>query len=229
MTTGQIMQQYFVKIKSITQINPDVFQIVTEKPGMFRFIPGQATEVSINKEGWENTTKPFSFTCLPENPYLEFTIKTYPVHQGVTNQVLKLKKGDELIIHDVYGAIRYCGEGTFIAGGAGITPFISIFRYLHSKNDVGNNILLFANKKKTDIILEEEFKSILGNNFINVLSDEKAEGYASGFVTEKLIRKKNAGLHKLFYVCGPPPMVESMNNQLARMGISKNSIVKEAL
>jgi len=47
---------------------------------------------------------------------------------------LKLVKEDELILHDVFGAISYMGEGVFIAGGAGITPFISIFRYLKLKN-----------------------------------------------------------------------------------------------
>jgi predicted ferric reductase len=41
----------------------------------------------------------------------------------------KLKHGDELIIR-VWGAIEYKGEGVFIAGGAGVTPFIAILRQL---------------------------------------------------------------------------------------------------
>ena len=57
---------------------------------------------------------------------------------------------------------EYKGEGVFIAGGAGITPFLSIFRYLNSKNEINNNILIFANKTKADIIHEEELKSLAG-------------------------------------------------------------------
>jgi predicted ferric reductase len=43
-------------------------------------------------------------------------------------RIRKLKHGDELIIRDVWGAIEYKGEGVFIAGGAGVTPFIAILR-----------------------------------------------------------------------------------------------------
>ncbi len=127
------MKQPIVKIKSIKHITHDVLQIVTEKPQQYNFTPGQATEVAINKIDWLNEKRPFTFTSLPSNDYLEFTIKTYPSHNGVTNELLKLRKDEELILHDVFGAISYIGEGVFIAGGAGVTPFISIFRYLRVK------------------------------------------------------------------------------------------------
>ena len=139
------MEQHFVKIKSIDKVTHDVLKIVTEKPQKYNFTPGQATEVSINKIGWHDEKRPFTFTCLPDNDYLEFTIKTYPSHDGVTNELLQLKQNDELILHDVFGAIAYKGEGVFIAGGAGVTPFISIFRFLHSGNEIGGNKLIFAN------------------------------------------------------------------------------------
>ena len=119
------MTQQIVKINSITHITHDVVRIVTEKPHHYNFTPGQATEISINKEGWKNEKRPFTFTCLPQNDYLEFSIKTYPSHKGVTNELLQLKKKDELILHDVFGAIAYKSEGVFIAGGAGVNPFFT--------------------------------------------------------------------------------------------------------
>ena len=167
------MERYFVKIKSIEKITHNVLKLVTEKPEAYNFTPGQATEVSINKYGWRGETRPFTFTCLPDDDFLEFTIKTYPSHKGVTNELLLLKQKDELILHDVFGAISYKGEGVFIAGGAGITPFISILRFLQSRKEIGDNRLIFANKRKVDIILKQEFESLLGENFINVISDEK--------------------------------------------------------
>lgn len=221
------MQQHHVKVKSMDKITHDVLQIVTEKPQQFNFTPGQAIEVSINKEGWQNEKRPFTFTCLPDNDYLGFTIKTYHSHQSVTNQFLQLKKDDELILHDVFGAIAYKGEGVFIAGGAGVTPFISIFRYLQSKNEIGNNKLIFANKTKADIILEQEFKKLLGNNFINILSDEKAHGYANGEITEDFIKANSGGINKIFYVCGPPPMMDAIQKQLTDLGVGNNLIVVE--
>ena len=222
------MQEHQVKIKAITNATHDVLQIVTEKPRQYTFTPGQATEVAINKNGWKDEKRPFTFTCLPDNDYLEFTIKTYPSHKGVTNELLHLKINDELILHDIFGAIAYKGEGVFIAGGAGVTPFISIFRYLQSKKEIGNNKLIFANKTKADIILEEEFKKLLGNNFINILSDEKAHGYANGQITEAFIKAHCGGLNKIFYICGPPPMMEAIEKQLANLRVHERSIVKES-
>ncbi|MFV5692134.1 flavodoxin reductase [Flavobacterium sp. LT1R49] len=221
------MEKHIVKVKSVKNITHDVLQIVTTKPENYVFSPGQATEISINKTAWNDKKNPFTFTSLPENDYLEFTIKTYPSHKGVTNELLKLKKDDELIVHEVFGYIAYKGEGVFIAGGAGVTPFISIFRDLQSKNKIGNNTLIFANKTKADIILESEFKKILGINFITILSEEKLDGYANGQITKDFIKTNSDTSDKLFYLCGPPPMMEAIEKQLIDLKVSKKSIVKE--
>jgi predicted ferric reductase len=221
--------KHIVKIKSTDLITHDVLKIITDKPPHYNFTPGQATEVSINKPEWKEKKNPFTFTCLPEDDFLEFNIKTYPEHKGATNELLKLRKEDELILHDVFGAISYMGEGVFIAGGAGITPFISIFRYLKSKNVIGENKLIFANKTKKDIILEQEFKDLLGRNFINILSDEKADGYAYGQITENFLKANMDVSVKNVYVCGPPPMMEAIQKQLSKLEIPESFIITEEI
>jgi len=221
------MKRHLVKIKSIEHITHDVLQIITEKPQKYNFTPGQATEVAINKKGWKDKKRPFTFTSLPVNDFLQFTIKTYPAHKGVTNELLQLKKDDVLILHDVFGAIAYKGEGVFIAGGAGVTPFICIFRYLQSKNEIDDNKLIFANKTKEDIILADEFKELLGKNFINILSDEKTDEYAQGQITESFLKANISDFGQQFYLCGPPPMMEAVQKQLSNLGISKESITVE--
>jgi ferredoxin-NADP reductase len=222
------MEPHYVKIKSITHITHDVLQINTEKPQEFDFIPGQATEISINKEGWQNEKRPFTFTSLPQYDYLQFTIKTYPSHKSVTNELLQLKKNDELILHDVFGTIAYKGEGVFIAGGAGITPFICIFRDLQSKNEIGNNKLIFANKTKEDIISKDEFDNLLGKNFINILSDEEVEGYPHGYITENFLKANITDLNKNIYICGPPPMMDATEKFLSNLHVDEKLIIKEA-
>lgn len=221
------MKQYIVKIQSIKHITHDVLQLITEKPEELDFIPGQATHISINKPDWKGKKNPFTFTNLPEDDFLEFCIKTYPAHNGVTNELLKIKKEDELILHDVFGAISYKGEGVFIAGGAGVTPFISIFRDLHVKNKIAGNKLIFANKTKADILLEQEFTDLLDENFINILSDEKVQGYANGQITEDFLKTYVSKTTKHVYVCGPPPMMEAVLKQLSSLGVSKSAITVE--
>lgn len=221
------MKQYHVKIKSIKNITHDVLQVVTDKPKKYNFTPGQATEVAINRKGLENEKRSFTFTSLPDIDLLEFTIKIYPSHKSVTNELLQLKINDELILHDVFGTIAYKGEGIFIAGGAGVTPFISILRYLQTKNEIGENKLIFANKTKNDIILEHEFQKLLGNNFINILSDEKVNGYMHGHITEDLLKANIGSFDQYFYLCGPPSMIESIEKQLENLNVDKKHMVKE--
>ncbi len=222
------MTQHIVKIKSINKVTHDVLRIVTEKPSGYSFIPGQATDVSVNKPEWREEKRSFTFTSLPDEDFIEFTIKTYPSHKSVTNQMLQLKNKDELILHDVFGDIAFKGEGIFLAGGAGVTPFIAIFRQLQKKQETGNNKLIFANKTKADIILEDEFKQLLGENFINLLSEENVEGYEKGFITEEFLKGKVSEFNKYFYVCGPPPMMDAVDKILANLHVNEKFIIKEA-
>jgi ferredoxin-NADP reductase len=158
---------------------------------------------------------------------LEFMIKIYPEHNGVTNELKNVKKNDELILHDVFGDISYKGKGIFIAGGAGITPFISIFRQLKAANDIGGNMLIFANKTKNDIIMEEELQRSLRSSFINVLEAEDTDGYEHGRITKELLKKHINTFDMKFYVCGPPAMMDSVLEQLAHFEIPDNSIIRE--
>ena len=221
------MAQHIVKVKSVDNVTHDVLRFVTEKPDGYTFTPGQATRVAINREGWEKKKRPFTFTNLPHEDHLEFTIKTYPAHEGVTNQLLSVETGDELIIGDAWGTINYKGEGVFIAGGAGVTPFISIFRFLHAKNKLENSKLIFANKTAQDIIHKDEFEKMLGQNFINILSDDQSEGFEHGLINEEFLKKQGVNEHQYIYLCGPMPMMKSIEEQLSNLNVKKESIIKE--
>lgn len=219
--------KYAAKIRSIGNVTHDVLGISVEKPEGLTYVPGQATEIFIDKEAWREEGRPFTFTSLPDDDHLEFTIKTYPERNGVTAQLRQLKAGDTLLLNDIFGEIAYKGEGVFIAGGAGVTPFIAIFRQLGKEGRIGNNRLLFANKRKEDIIHEEEFQRLLGAQFVNILSDEDLPGYKHGYISESLLKETLSGGGKYVYLCGPPPMMDAIEQQLAALGIDPALVVKE--
>ena len=212
------MEEHIVKILSVEPVTHDVRRFKIEKPQGYKFIPGQATEVAINKPEWKNERRPFTFTSLNEWDHLEFTIKIYQEHKGVTNQLGQLKAGDELLLHDVWGAIQYKGEGTFIAGGAGVTPFIAILRQLRKENKLGNNKLLFSNKTKDDIILKDEFEKMLGKNFINTITQENIQGYDHHVIDEEYLKQKITNFNQHFYICGPEKMVDAIKSILGKLG-----------
>jgi len=219
--------RHIVKILAINEVTHNVKSFRFEKPAGYTFAPGQATEVSVNKAGWEKEKRPFTFTSLNEYLYLEFTIKRYADHNGVTNQIHQLKEGDELIIRDVWGTISYQGTGYFIAGGAGITPFVAILRQLYKDKKLAGNKLIFSNKTSKDIIYESELSSMLGKNLINILSEEKNSHYLSGHVDEDMLMRIAPDFNTHFYVCGPDKMISDINVILEKHGTSPESVVFE--
>jgi hypothetical protein len=218
--------EYTVPIHSIRQVTHNVRQYRLEKPAGYQFLPGQATEVSINHPEWINERRPFTFTCLNDDPYLEFIIKSYP-HEGVTKKLGTLKEGDELIIRDVWGTINYKGEGYFIAGGAGITPFIAILRNLKKQNMLNGNQLFFSNQTPKDIILKEELENILGSQVLFTTTRQQDNGYLFGHIDEAFLKKHVTDFSKHFYMCGPDTMVQGIQNTLYHLGAQPETLVFE--
>ncbi len=221
------MEEHVVKITKIEPVTHNVRRYTIEKPAGYQFIPGQATEVSINQPRWREEKRPFTFTCLNTRPYLEFTIKSYRDHDGVTNALGKLEPGAELIIRDVWGTINYKGPGIFIAGGAGVTPFIAIIRQLYADNKIEGNTLIFSNRTSEDIILKDEFTLMLGRNFINTLTQEKNPLYDNRRIDEGYLKEKIGDFTQNFYICGPDPLVADLKAILSKLGASSDTVVFE--
>jgi len=218
---------HVVKILSIKPVTHDVKSFRLEKPEGYTFIPGQATEVSINRDPLKEERRPFTFTSLNSDPHLEFTIKRYAERNGITDKIHQLKPGDELIVRDVWGAIEYKGPGYFIAGGAGITPFLAILRSLHKENKLDGNILLFSNKKAEDVIYEQELLAMLGDNAKFILTREEKEGFLKGPINEAFLKRHVKDTSKHFYICGPDPMIQAIADILSSMGAKTDSVVFE--
>jgi ferredoxin-NADP reductase len=216
-----------VKILSIQQVTHDVKCFRIEKPEGYHFQPGNATDLSINKPGIEEETRPFTFTALNREPYLEFTIKRYADRHGITDRLHQLIPGDELIVRDSWGAIEYKGPGYFIAGGAGITPFIAILRSLHEENKTAGNQLFFSNKTAADIIYEQELLKILGKDTIFILTRDHRNDYQNNRIDEAFIKANISDFKRHFYICGPDAMVNEIVHTLQKSGASIDALVFE--
>ncbi|WP_448103990.1 FAD-binding oxidoreductase [Pedobacter panaciterrae] len=219
--------QHIVKILSVENVTHNVKRFTVEKPANYTFMPGQATDVAINKPALKSMVGPFTFTSLNQAEYLEFTIKIYKDHDGLTNKLSSLNPTDELIIHDVFGTINYKGSGVFIAGGAGITPFLAILRQLKLDGSLQGNKLLFANHNESDIIHKTELKYLLGDNYIDVLKDPLDPKTQSGIIDQNLLEKYIGNREKWYYICGPDAFTAAMVDNLKNLGVDKSHIVIE--
>ncbi|EPX79672.1 FAD-binding oxidoreductase [Salipiger mucosus] len=219
-------------LKSIEPVTHDTHHLVFDKPEGFSFEPGQAVDMALDRDGWREEKRPFTFTSLPDERELAFVIKSYPEgsdgHEGVTDRIGKLTPGDTVLVDEPWGAIHDAGDGVFIAGGAGITPFIAILRdKLRRNGTLEGNTLVFSNKTEADIILRDTFHEMSGLKPVFVVTDEPESRLHRGKIDEALLGEHVTPGRDKCYVCGPDPMIEAMEAALRKLGVADDDIITE--
>lgn len=219
---------HILTLQAIEPVTHDTNRLTFDRPEGFSFTPGQATELHLEKEGWRDEARPFTFTSLPSDRHLEFTIKAYPSHEGVTAEIARMAPGDQVGIGDAWGAIEDKGPGTFIAGGAGITPFIAILRARRAaEGSLEGYRLLFANSAERDIILRGEWEAMEGLDCVFTVENERVEGLEHGRIDGDFLDRHVPDFDGQFYLCGPPPMEEAVLDLLKERGVPADRIVTE--
>jgi len=209
-------------------VTHDVKRFIVSRPDGFRFAPGQGVELAIDTPEWRKEGRPFTPTSLGDDRIIEFTIKEYPRHKGVTQALHQLRTGATLLMSNPFGTIQYRGAGTFIAGGAGITPFLAILRELAGKNSLTDHQLVFANKTPMDVICEKELRAYLGDRGHFITTSSKAPGYEQRRIDAAYLQDTVGSKKQNFYLCGPPGFMESVTEALKSFGADPQALVFEA-
>ena len=208
-------------------VTHDVKRFIVRKPETFSFTPGQGVELGIDEEEWRQEGRPFTPTSLTSDKVLEFTIKRYPDHKSVTDKLHSLKAGDNLLMSEPFGTISYKGPGVFIGAGAGITPFLAIFRQLAVEGAIDQQSLIFSNKTPADVICEKELRFYFGSRGRFICTRESGPGYDIGRIDRNYLEKNLAGVGQYAYVCGPDKFVEEVTAIVRDLGFGAESVVFE--
>lgn len=207
-------------------VTRDVKRFILSRPDGFSFTPGEGVEVAIDEPAWRDEARPFTPTSLMEDRVIEFTIKGYP-HEGMTQKLHGLNPGAALRLSKPFGTIRHRGPGIFIAGGAGITPFIAILRDLARQGKLAGHGLIFSNKTAADIICEKEFRHYLGDRCHFICTASAAPGCEPRRIDEAYLRATIEDFTQNFYVCGPPGFMEAVTGSLRGLGADPQALVFE--
>ncbi|QYX55923.1 flavodoxin reductase [Roseovarius sp. SCSIO 43702] len=213
-------------LKSIEPVTHDTHHLVFDRPEGFDFEPGQGVELHLLKDGWEDEGRPFTPVTLPDEDTLEFVIKSYPDHDGVTEQIGKMSAGDKVRIKGPFGAISDEGPGVFIAGGAGVTPMIAVLRKrLRDHGTLEGSTLVFANKTVDDIIWRDKFEAMEGLTCAFVV-DEPGGDVPQQRLTRDYLRQFVEPESRC-YLCGPPPMMDAVREALHEIGVKDDRLIEE--
>jgi cytochrome-b5 reductase len=208
-------------------VTHDVKRFLVSKPPGFSFEAGQGVELAIKASPWQDEARPFTPTSLNDDAVLEFTIKRYSDHEGVTHALHRLAVGVELLLSEPFGTISYQGPGVFLAGGAGITPFMAILRERARAAELDGNTLIFSNKTPADVIYEKELRHYLGGRCILTCTGAAAPGYEQRRIDKAFLAEKIEDFGQHFYVCGPPGFMKAVNGALKDLGAKPESLVFE--
>ena len=214
----------------------------------FKFLPGQYVQAEIKLEERKGfkilnnqsriQKRSFSISSSPnEKKYIEFTCKAVPNGFVSVYTVCHSKVGDKFKIIGPMGNFIFNEKKTkknlvFLAGGSGISPMISILRYI-SKNKIKLNVsLIYSSKTEEDILWKKEIEEISKRNknikSIFTLTQQQWKG-RTGRIDKELIE---SNVNKIkdtdFYIVGPPPFVEEMEKILNELGVNEDSIKREA-
>jgi cytochrome-b5 reductase len=185
-------------------------------------------ELVIDQEDWrQEEGRPFTPTSLMSDKVLEFVIKRYPEHKAVTAKLHSLEAGDNLLMSEPFGSISYKGPGVFIAAGAGITPFLAIFRQLAAEGATDQQKLIFSNKTPADVICEKELRFYFGSRGRFICTRGSGPGYESGRIDRDYLEKNLSDTGQYAYVCGPDPFVEEVAAIARELGFGAEAVVFE--
>ena len=226
--------KFETRINEIIPRTVDVTSYRFPRPSELTYKPGQYFFITI-KQGDRELTKHFSFSSSPtEKDHFEFT-KKFTDHEY--SMALKAAKvGDWARIDAPYGQFTFEGEYpeiALLAGGIGITPFISICKNATDKRLNSKITLFYGCRTENDIAFKQELEKMQEQNknlkIVFMVNEASSQWKgATGVINAEMIKKELPDYKdNLFYVCGPPPMVKAMETLIESIGLPKTQLKLE--
>ena len=157
------------------------------------------------------------------------TVRSNPGGFAADKLLAGLKVGDEVVSSCPQGFFYYedlrdCPTVIGLAGGSGITPFLSMAEAIADGTEDFDLVLLFGSRDVDNILFKDELDALAKKTdkfkVIHILSDSEAEGYEHGFITAELIKKyAPAGEDYSVFLCGPEGMYKFLKPEIAKLGL----------
>jgi len=217
-----------VRCVQVTEETADVrtFRFAPLAPGPFEYLPGQFVTVEIEADG-EMLKRSYTIASSPTRPgLLEITVKRVPGGR-VSNWLHDhLRVGDEVTVGPPAGKFS-CEIGPkaekvlFISGGSGITPVMSMSRFMHDNADPRDVVFLYSARNESDLIFKDElaFIAARSTHFRTVFTLTNPPANWRGFrgrISTSLIEDAVPDFRqRSVYLCGPTPFMETVRRALA--------------
>ena len=208
------------------------------RPMPFTFVPGQFLNVAFGIGG-ARMNRSYSISSSPtQRDYVELTVRREP--RGAVSRHINdlLKVGDHIEAGGPVGRFTFSGTEAdsivLIAGGVGLTPMMSITRYLTERAWAGDVFLIYSCRTPTDFIFANEVAALqrLNPKLHVAVTISSAEGTdwrgLRGRISKELLTQTVPDLaSRRIHLCGPPPLMDSVKAILTDLGVPPDRVKTE--
>jgi ferredoxin-NADP reductase len=228
--------------KAVTE-NPHIVTLTIGDPPFSSWTPGQFLRLSVRQGTEWSKAHNFTISSAPEEGEMRITVKAAG---PFTSALQSIPSGTEVRIRGPLGHfcknVEQYQRVTLIAGGIGITPFLSVLRHWARVETKPQFVLLWANNTTAEIIHREELNTIaekLGARIVHILwkdedsvkacACESPQTCQSGLLDAATLAE-NADLdHSEIFLCGPPQMHKMTKEILRTLGVDPARIHTEVM
>lgn len=232
------MAEYKLTFQNKKQVARGTFEFLFMKPEVFEYHAGQNmdwTLIDATENDAEGLLRTFSLTSAPHESYLAFATRMRD--SAFKRQMAKFQKGDTLRAVGPNGdmtlqLLEGATPAVFVAGGIGITPFISMIKDAVQRGVSNNIVLFYSNHTKDDAPFYDEvaqnMQQLANGTFVPVMTQDKLFVGEKGYIDEAMIRRHVNDVTKpIYFVAGPPAMAEATKKLLFDMGVPRLHVVSE--
>src|SRR3989344_701504 len=225
------MENLELPIIGIREETPTIKSIKIQKDN-FDYKPGQYVQMEL-ETGDEENIHPLSSASSPTEDFLMFSTKIS--NSTFKQELFSLKVGDKIKIKGPMGVFvldENAKNIVFLGGGIGITPFRDMIKYATDKKLSIKLTLIYSNRVPAEICYKDEWPLMEKQNpnlkVVHTITDDPLWQGRKGRVNEAMIREFCNDLdNTLFYICGPPAMVEGLSQLLKTMIIPQQNVKVE--
>lgn len=226
-----IIKKYKAKIEKIENPLKDIYTITFSSNKKFKYLPGQFLHLAIDDYdgvGQWPESRCFSMQSNPEDEKLKIT---YAVKGDFTSRMQKeLCEGKDVWLKLPYGDIFQRGHDksncVFIAGGTGVTPFLSLFNSDEFYTYTNPKIYLGFRSKEYNIYDEELSSVQLSENFVGHCEANIFYEDEDGILNINTIFTEN-GSDCTYFISGPPIMIKNFKKYLIENGVQENKVITD--
>ncbi len=232
-----LRKKLFLTLKEVRTLATNTFAYVFEKPQEMHFLPGQYLEWMLPhaQPDHRGIRRYFTIASAPESRELVLAARVVEKGSSYKRALQALHPGDQMIASQLAGDFILPTDTTtklaFVAGGIGITPFMSHLGHMSATRRASDTVLFYCNNVASEIAYRDQlaaYTTTIPFRVVHVLAKEQVPGMEEGYLTADMITRHTPDYReRTWYLSGPPGMVQSYTKLLRSLGVPRRQIMKD--